>query len=268
MTVKSQAKLFPRLLSNRHYSGTMATLVYNWPIFMGAVVFSLVALGVSLGLSTAWGWALGAVGMLTLLLLASILATTYVVYDWGTRREYDRLIELGHLHEANVIIDVTAGKLRGTRGLLDRLRRGHYFVIDIFNPDTMTDHALRRARDLEPKLDPGRRIYRRPGQADKLPLPHHWADAIVCNATLHELHNPADRAALFREFYRVLKPGGRVLVAEQALDSANLLTFGPGAISFLPPRAWEQHVTDAGLTIEAHERWRGLVHLWVAKKEA
>lgn len=44
MTVKSEIRFFPSLLSNRHYSGTVATLLYNWPIFVGLLFFGVVAL--------------------------------------------------------------------------------------------------------------------------------------------------------------------------------------------------------------------------------
>lgn len=268
MAVKSQTGLFPGLLSNRQYSGTISTLLYNWPIFAGVLFFGLVMLvaGILL-LPNAWSWILAASGIVALVLIISILIATFIVYDWGQKHEYDRLARLGNLSEANVVIDITCGKLRGSRGLLSLFRQGHYFLIDIYDAEKMTDPALRRARKMEPPLEGGRRIYQRPGRANSLPLPHNWADAIYCNFSLHEVREVVDREALFVELARVLKPNGRLLIAEHGRDLLNFMAFGPGAFSFFPAATWEQHMTNAGLTVEHHERWRGLVHLWVASRK-
>ena len=95
MTVKSQTGLFPTLLSNRHYSGTISTVLYNWPIFGGALFFGLVALVVAIIVPTPWGWLFLASGLAVLALIVSILVTSFIVYDWGSQHEYDRLADLG-----------------------------------------------------------------------------------------------------------------------------------------------------------------------------
>lgn len=267
MAVKSQVKFFPALLQNHQYSGMISTLLYNWPIFAGMLLFGLVAGGAGLWLPVPWRWFLLGGGIAGLGLALSILAATFFVYDWGQQREYDRLAELGDLSQANVIVDITCGKLRGTRGLLARVEQGHYFLIDIYDPAKMTDQALRRAREMEPPLETDRRIYRREAKAGSIPLPHHWADIIYCGFSLHELADPADREAIFAEFARILKPNGRLLLAEQGRDLRNFLAFGPGFFGFLSPGVWQKHITAAGLTIDHYERWRGLAHLWVAGKK-
>ena len=267
MTAKPEMRFFPSLLSNRHYSGTMATLLYNWPIFAGLLFFGVVALMVGWLWPSPWGGVFVASGVAAIGLVVSILTASFFVYDWGQNHEYDRLAELGQLAQANVVVDITCGKLRGTRGLLPNFQGGHYFLIDIYDAGKMPDAALRRARELEPPLQVERRIYQRPGQARSLPLPHNWADVICCNFSLHELHATTDRDALFAEFVRVLKPGGRLLIAEHGRDFLNFAAFGPGAFSFFSPTTWQNHITNAGLTLLHHERWRGLVHLWVAERK-
>jgi ubiquinone/menaquinone biosynthesis C-methylase UbiE len=245
----------------------MSTLLYNWPIFASIFFFGVVMLAVSIFLPAPWHWlalmcALGAFGI-----IISVLATTFFVYDWGDKHEYDRLAELGNLDKANVVVDVTCGKLRGTRGILSLFDGGHYFLIDIYDTDKMTESALRRAREMEPPLQTTRRIYQRPGNMNKLPLPHNWADVVYCDFSLHEVRNAKDRNNLFAEFARILKPDGRLLIAEHSLDAVNFLTFGPGSFSFFPADTWRQHIDKAGLAIQHQERWRGLVHLWVAGRK-
>jgi ubiquinone/menaquinone biosynthesis C-methylase UbiE len=266
MTVKSETGLFPNLLSNRQYSGAISTLLHNWPVFAGALFFAGATLSAAVWLSAPWNWLFGLSGGAALAVSISILVASFIVYDWGARREYDRLAELGQVGEANVVIDVTCGKLRGTRGLLPHHKNGHYFLVDIFDPQKMKDPALRRARQMEPSLLTDRRIYRREAKLNRLPLPHQWADVVYCNFSLHEIESNADRDTLFAEFARILKPGGRLLIAEHSRDLLNLLAFGPGAMSFFSQNIWENHLQKAGLNIEHHEKWRGLVHLWVARR--
>jgi ubiquinone/menaquinone biosynthesis C-methylase UbiE len=268
MAAKSQSSFFPSLLRHHQYSGAISSILYNWPLFGGALLFALTSIVAGTFLQAPWNWVLIVAGIATIVLFTNIVIASFVVYDWGQKREYNRLAELANLAEANVVIDVTSGKLRGTRGMLSQVKQGHYFVIDIYDSDKMTDPALRRARDLEPPLDVERRIYRRQGKGGSLPIPHNWADIVYCSFSLHELSCRSDRQAIFDEFARILKPGGQLLIAEQGRDLANLLVFGLGALSYLTPAAWARHITEAGLVIRHRERWRGLVHLWIAERES
>ena len=267
MAAKTQPRVVPSLLSSRQYSGTFSTALYNWPIFIGSLLFGISALVVSALTQLPLNWLFLIAGFLAFLLVINILIASFVAYDWGSKREYDRLLELANITEANVVIDVTAGKLRGTRGLLTRIEQGHYFVVDIYNAEKMPDHALRRARDLEPPLEAGRRIYRRTGKPDSLPIPHKWADVVYCSFSLHELRDAADRQAIFTEFARILKPGGKLLLAEHGRDWLNFAVFGPGVFGFYPATSWEEAIESSGLTLAQHEKWRGLIHLWVAEKQ-
>jgi len=267
MTVKTETRLIPSLLSHRHYSGMGATLLYNWPIFVGGVLFSVVILLLSGVVPSPWHWLFMVSGIAMMSLLITILGASYWVYDWGQSRDYDRLAELGNLQEAKVVVDITCGKLRGTRGFLPHFIGGHYFLVDIYDETTMTDQALKRARVMEPPLNSQRKIFQRTAQANRIPIPPNWVDIIYCSYSLHELQNEADREIIFKQFTRMLKPGGHLLIAEHDRDWRNFLAFGPGAYTFFATSTWENHFATANLHIKHHERWRGLVNLWVLTRK-
>ncbi len=267
MAVKTQSGVLPKILGNQHYSGMMTTLLYNWPIFVAGLLFGIGFVGAGFLIPSPWHWFFVLSGLGVMGLLISILATVYYVYDWGTQRDFERLAELGHISEADMVVDITCGKLRGTRGLLSIFNGGHYFLLDLFDASKMTDKALLRARDLEPPLTTKRRIYKRTGQPDRLPLPHNWADTVVCHLSLHELHDSNDRVAVLKECARLLKPKGRLLIAEHDRDWRNFLAFGPGAWSFFSAKNWQQQFEEAGLKITHHEKWRGLVNLWTLERK-
>lgn len=267
MTVKAQSRFVPNILSNQQYSGMGATLLYNWPIFVGGGLFSVVFLLVGAATPSPLHWFFWLSGGAVLFLLLSILTASYIIYDWGDGREYSRLAEIGQLDQANILVDITCGKLRGTRGVLSHFKGGHYFLLDLFNPKTMTDQALLRARSMEPPLMTQQRIYRRAGQTDRLPIPHNWADAVLCHLSLHEFQQAEEQQAVLKECVRLLKSDGKLLVAEHGRDWRSLLAFGPGVFSFFPQEAWEKQFEQAGLQISHHELWRGFVHLWVLQKK-
>ncbi len=71
----------------------------------------------------------------------------------------------------------------------------------------MLDVARRRATEL------GRAVELREGEAERLPLPDESFDTVVCTLAVCEV---ADRGAILAEMYRVLRPGGVLLLLDHA----------------------------------------------------
>lgn len=96
---------------------------------------------------------------------------------------------------------------------LVRERGGHAIGVDL------SEEMLDKARRLLPKSLPNVRFVRS-GLAP-LALPDAIADAVISNCAIN--HAP-DKAAVYREIHRVLRPGGRFVVsdviAEEALPEA------------------------------------------------
>src|SRR5207253_9697531 len=72
----------------------------------------------------------------------------------------------------------------------------------------------------------------------RLPLETASADLVTAIFVAHELRRAASKEAFFREAWRVLPPGGRLLLVEHLRDGWNLAAFGPGAFPFSPRHEW------------------------------
>ncbi|HEY3187652.1 MAG TPA: methyltransferase domain-containing protein [Solirubrobacteraceae bacterium] len=97
----------------------------------------------------------------------------------------------------------------------------------------MLDHTLRRAGPLAARMHPTR------GDARSLPYPDATFDAAYLVTVLGEIPEPQ---AVLRELRRVLRPGGRVVVGEVAVDPHVVF---PGAL--------ERHAAAAGLRLERRD---------------
>ncbi|HWG61343.1 MAG TPA: methyltransferase domain-containing protein [Streptosporangiaceae bacterium] len=100
----------------------------------------------------------------------------------------------------------------------------------------LAEPAVQRARAAakDPTLAAAIRFHR--GDAERLPLPDAVADAVVCECALCTF---PDKAAAAAEFARVLRPGGRVGVADVTVVGPHL----PAELTTLT--AWVACIADA-----------------------
>jgi ubiquinone/menaquinone biosynthesis C-methylase UbiE len=135
------------------------------------------------------------------------LYDTFVdLFFLGRRRAtYQRLIDAASVQRDQHVLDVGCGTGYLARLLARAVGPGGR-VVGIDPSASMVEYAARKA-------DGASNLKLQLGTAESLPFPSEQFDVVVTSLMLH--HLPEDlRVPALREMYRVLRPGGTLLVAE------------------------------------------------------
>lgn len=256
-------------MQNR-FQGTQNFIVAHWMAFGAAAVVTLLAvftIGVSLSLQ--W-WGLLLVSFAAVLILGYgwgvVIWTIYQRYDNPELQPADTLFNLGYLEPDDRIVHIELGERMQALRIARHLTTGHITVVDIYSPQMMPDRALAAMRRSAPPARPDPRLSWQVGDVDLLPLPDASVFAVTVIDTLNHFWQDGDRQKLLAEIYRVLRPGGRLLLAEETRTRSTWLLHGWGTPALLTVNDWRATLAEIGLTVTAEQELQGLMICFRADK--
>ena len=190
---------------------------YGYDAPYALVIFGLLA--VACGLGAAMALLNGPIRAAAPLTIYSIffLANTSSFY-YTTRQgkfiEWDRILDDLQLRGDEAVLDMGCGRGAVLTAVARRLTTGRVTGIDIWSTKDQSGNAkdvtLRNA-SLE---GVGNRVSIETGDMRALPYPYAAFDLVVSSLAIHNIRSNADRKRAIIEGFRVLKPGGRMVIAD------------------------------------------------------
>ena len=190
---------------------------YGYDAPYALVMFGLLA--VSSGIWAAMAWLDGPIrpAMPATLYFVFFLANTSSFF-YTTRRgkflEWNRILDRLRLRGDEKVLDMGCGRGAVLTAVARRLTTGRVTGVDIWSTKDQSGNAksvtLRNA-SLE---GVGNRVQIDTGDMRALPYPDGAFDLVVSSLAIHNIRSNADRKRAIVEGYRVLKPGGRMVIAD------------------------------------------------------
>jgi len=172
-----------------------------------------------------------AAASITLYFVLFLVNTTSFFYT--TRRgkflEWDCILDRTHLRGDEMALDMGCGRGAVLTAVARRLTTGRVTGVDIWSTTDQSgnamDVALRNA-SLEGVSD---RVHIETADMRALPFPDATFDLVVSSLAIHNIRSNSDRKRAISEGLRVLKPGGRMVIADMratAIYADSLRTLG------------------------------------------
>src|ERR1035438_9132335 len=188
---------------------------YDAPYF--PAIFWLFFVAAGLGATISWWQGLIRPAMQMTLYFVFFLANTSS-FLYTTRRgkflEWDRILDHLHLRGDEGVLDMGCGRGAVLTAVARRLTTGRVTGVDIWSKKDQSGNAkdvtLRNA-SLE---GVGDRVQVETGDMRALPHPDATFDLVVSSLAIHNIRSNADRKRAISEGFRVLKPGGKMVIAD------------------------------------------------------
>ena len=190
---------------------------YGYDAPYALVIFGLLAVATGFGATLAWRQLpIRQAAALTFYFVFFSVNTFSFCYT--TRRgkflEWERILNRLHLRGDEIILDMGCGRGAVLTAVARRLTTGRVSGVDIWSKKDQSgdskDVTLQNAY-LEGVSD---RVHIETADMRTLPYPDATFDVVVSSLAIHNIASTVDRKQAISEAFRVLKPGGRVVIAD------------------------------------------------------
>jgi cyclopropane fatty-acyl-phospholipid synthase-like methyltransferase len=188
---------------------------YDAPYF--PVIFGLLSVATGLGATIFWWQGPIRPAMRMTFCFVFFLANTSS-FLYTTRRgkflEWDRILDRLHLRGDEGVLDMGCGRGAVLTAVARRLTTGRVTGVDIWSTKDQSGNA-KDVTLLNASIEGvGDRVQVETGDMRALPYPDATFDLVVSSLAIHNIRSNAQRKRAIVEGFRVLKPGGRIVIAD------------------------------------------------------
>jgi len=176
------------------------------PVAFAAAAVVALALAPFVGL--AWPW----------LIIAAASAVQLGLYLHATLRGkfriWERLLDEAQLTGDERILDLGCGRGALTIAAARRVPRGSVDGVDLWRSVDQSGNVEEATRANAVAAGVSDRVSLHTGDVGDLSFDDHTFDLVISSLVIHNIHDAAHRASVISEGLRVLKPGGRFVIAD------------------------------------------------------
>jgi arsenite methyltransferase len=202
---------------NSLQSSAMRRGNYGYDAPYALVIFWILAVGTGIGTAAAWWYKnIHAARPLTLYFLFFLANAISFLYT--TRRgkfaEWERILDSLHFRGDEAVLDMGCGRGAVLTAVARRLTTGRVTGVDIWSKTDQSGNAQKVTLSNASLEGVSDRVHVETGDMRSLPFPNASFDLIVSSLAIHNITLNADRMQAIAEGFRVLKPGGRIVIAD------------------------------------------------------
>jgi len=246
-------------MSRTAFQGVTTVVRFNWHLYALALAGIATLLLIAV-FSPPWlAFVCIAISALTALSIALSLAATWLAYDASGLYRLNWLEPW--MSTQGQAANIHAGFDETTHLLRTRFPGFTWRVFDFYNPAQHTEISIRRARAAYPSSADTVAI-----STHHLPVADASIDRILLILAAHEIRDPQERIAFFRDLHRALAPDGFIIVTEHLRDRANMAAYNLGSFHFHRPSTWLDAFSAARFDLVATLKPAPLITTFILKK--
>jgi|SRR5665213_1337865 len=159
-----------------------------------------------------------------MLIALALIAAVYVWAGWymtwssrhGKLQLREKLVALLALNGDEKVLDAGCGLGLLSVGIAKRLKSGRVTGVDVWNPLVLSGNSAEAALANARREGVADRTRFEDGDMRKLGYPAANFDVAVSGSTLHFFDDEPDRDQIVKELYRVVNPGGKLMIFDTA----------------------------------------------------